>query len=343
MQGELMELMDTKDEDHERWARKSGFVRAYRRKDQSRSRARHAENFQPREIFGQSEKEKFSKNAWEDIRSLPPDAVTKVITPRVIRGDKVAMKAAVASVAQNLEIERIHLQRREDFRTGVLIDFQKARELIDDLEERSGQPPRQNLGPVTVFDGSPRVENMAHPSPRFHPKDWLRYPEFRGLLHADMKDVLETCVSPGRAPIKASSKTAPETSVVPAQLTPRVASLTYSREIRTSVKPPPPPPPRIPKAAPGGQASHSLGFRSRDHGMSDVADDVARFEENMRGLGNLNVGNFFVSEAKQNTYRESAAPQLKDVYEPLDGVSYRLDANLLDAMTPRRNSFLSQR
>ena len=153
---------------------------------------------------------------------------------------------------------------------------------------------------------------------------------------------LSTKVSPGRAPIKASSKTAPETSVVPAQLTPRVASMTYSREIRTSNKPPPPPPPRIPKAAPGGQASHSLGFRSRDHGMSDVADDVARFEESMRGLGNLNVGNFFVSEAKQNTYREPAAPQLKDVYEPLDGVSYRLDANLLDAMTPRRNSFLSQ-
>jgi hypothetical protein len=336
MQGELMELLDRKDEEHEQWARKSGFVKTYRRAGQARSRARHVEAVQPKEVIKRSGAERWSKSAWEDVTSLPPEAVTKVITPRVIRGDKAAMKAAAANVERRMQMEKAHLQRQEDFRIGILIDFQKQRGAIDDLEERSGQPPRLNSGPITAFTGSPRVAHMAEPSPRFHPKDWLRYPDFRGLLHADMKDVLETCVSPGRAPIKASTKVAAETSVVPAEQTPRVASVTYTREIPVTVRPPPPPPPRIPKATAGGQASHNLGFRCPDQGMKDVAEDVSRFEESMRGLGNLNIGNFFVPAAKQNTYREKALPVLPYEYRPLDGVSYRLDASLIDALTPRQ-------
>jgi hypothetical protein len=335
MQADLMELIDRSDEERERFARKQNFVQANRIDGIRRARERHVEQEQPAHVTPRAQNEAVSVNSWSDIRSLPPHATRKTITPRVLRGDKGGMRAAAITVRERQAIQAYLLEHRTAVREGLQEDLKKQSEAIDDLEERSGQLPRLLLNNATTPITSPRLDEMAKPKEQYVPSDWRTYREFRSLLHSDYADVLETLKNPKSAPLHATQQVTP--TWMGTEQPAKITAVNYRRVVPVTAIPPPPPPPKEPWCTPRGQASIELGFRQRPQGMKDVCDDVERFEANMIGLGPLVDRNFFVPLPEGSTERKASQVAEDDPVPPTqNSISTRMGPSLIDALAPRR-------
>lgn len=194
-----MEQFDQYDSDCDEWEARKTFVnnarsqtldRFYNRKNQ-RSLMETSSSWAPNR---QSRRQVHSVFETFDQKydDNPPKELKKVFTPKVLQNDRQAIRQISARINGeencNEAFNRMDFERRAELKSDFLL--RQAR--TDRLMQLSGQPVPFRPQPGSASTTSLRTEGLASPKTIAKLRDVTSLIDFRGLIHADNADALET-------------------------------------------------------------------------------------------------------------------------------------------------------